>query len=190
MKIELDRLKESVKNNISLADVIRDLNLSKNGATYPKLNRLIKENNIDISHFLPNKSHLIRKYPRDFKKCPICNTQFLEKIGSPRERTVCSKACANTYFKSGKNNPNWKEDDELSNHSVKYRKKFSDLEFICARCGYNEFKCSVQIHHIDENRKNNNKENLIPLCANCHSALHSNKWSLNDIIMVYEANIS
>jgi hypothetical protein len=29
------------------------------------------------------------------------------------------------------------------------------------------------IHHIDENNSNNDPDNLIPLCPNCHARVHS-----------------
>ena len=28
------------------------------------------------------------------------------------------------------------------------------------------------IHHINQNRKDNNKENLLPLCKSCHTKIH------------------
>ena len=58
-----------------------------------------------------------------------------------------------------------------------YRRKFKN--FVCTRCGYDEFKSSVQVHHIDEDRNNNDMTNLILLCSNCHDALHNNCWSLD-----------
>lgn len=51
----------------------------------------------------------------------------------------------------------------------------------CARCGYNEFPCSLQVHHKDSDRDNNNTANLILLCANCHTALRYDRWKLSDI---------
>lgn len=51
----------------------------------------------------------------------------------------------------------------------------------CARCGYNEFPCSLQVHHKDSDRDNNNTDNLILLCANCHTALRYDRWKLTDI---------
>lgn len=64
---------------------------------------------------------------------------------------------------------------------IDYRSLFSPEELICIRCGYDEFESCVHIHHIDENRSNNNKENLIPLCANCHYGLHRGCWSIGDL---------
>jgi len=51
----------------------------------------------------------------------------------------------------------------------------------CKRCGYNEFAGSLHVHHMNKNRYNNNISNLIVLCANCHRALHHNRWELEDI---------
>ena len=51
----------------------------------------------------------------------------------------------------------------------------------CARCGYNEFKGSLHIHHVDGNHDNNNTNNLIVLCANCHAGVHHGKWNLSEI---------
>lgn len=61
-----------------------------------------------------------------------------------------------------------------------YRNIFSVEELVCHRCGYCEFSCAIDIHHKDKNRLNNRKENLIPLCANCHRGLHNNEFSLGD----------
>lgn len=59
-----------------------------------------------------------------------------------------------------------------------YRSKFTKEELACNRCGYKEFSCAVDIHHIDRDTTNNNINNLIPLCSNCHKSLHFKKWTL------------
>lgn len=51
----------------------------------------------------------------------------------------------------------------------------------CKRCGYNEFKCCLQVHHMDKDKTNNDTSNLILLCINCHRSLHYNRWKLEDI---------
>jgi len=43
-------------------------------------------------------------------------------------------------------------------------------------CGHSCCKCGrpfVQIHHIDEDKTNNDPDNLIPLCKLCHAEVHS-----------------
>ena len=61
-----------------------------------------------------------------------------------------------------------------------YRNTFKG-DLVCKRCGYDEFGCGVEVHHIDLNNKNNKKENLMPLCAPCHRALHNKLWDLGEL---------
>ena len=51
----------------------------------------------------------------------------------------------------------------------------------CARCGYNDFKRLLHVHHKDGNHKNDEPDNLIVLCNRCHNHLHYGKWKLSDI---------
>ncbi len=51
---------------------------------------------------------------------------------------------------------------------------FEKYENKCARCGWKQVnvytnKIPLEIEHIDGNYKNNDEENLILLCPNCHS---------------------
>ncbi len=40
----------------------------------------------------------------------------------------------------------------------------------CVACGFNRI---VELHHLDGDKDHNSKENLIPLCPNCHKMIHS-----------------
>jgi len=53
---------------------------------------------------------------------------------------------------------------------IDYREHaFKHFEPKCSRCGYDEYKEALEVHHIDENRQNNKSENLTILCRNCHA---------------------
>lgn len=49
-------------------------------------------------------------------------------------------------------------------------KSFENL-ITCTVCGLSKKK--LEEHHIDKNRKNNNKKNLTKLCSSCHHSLHA-----------------
>lgn len=77
----------------------------------------------------------------------------------------CSTSCANTMnnhlFKTGENHPSYK--------GTNYRQKaFDRYEHKCVVCGYDEDERILEVHHIDEDRSNNDISNLCILCPNCH----------------------
>ena len=45
-------------------------------------------------------------------------------------------------------------------------------DYKCVLCEIQ--KPNLEVHHIDKNIKNNSGVNLVPLCKNCHSAIHKN----------------
>jgi hypothetical protein len=49
--------------------------------------------------------------------------------------------------------------------------KLKTMKGMCEACG----KTGDRIHHIDENKKNHNLDNLVLLCNKCHNILHSNR---------------
>lgn len=51
----------------------------------------------------------------------------------------------------------------------------------CQRCGYHEFRGVIQTHHINHDKTNNEDNNLVALCSNCHDGLHYGLWCLDDI---------
>ncbi|MFH1508696.1 MAG: HNH endonuclease [bacterium] len=70
---------------------------------------------------------------------------------------------------SGENHPQWKYGKYYYLPLMKRKKKM-----ICMKCNEKNKKVLV-VHHIDRNRKNNELENLIWLCRNCHYLVHQYK---------------
>jgi len=54
------------------------------------------------------------------------------------------------------------------------RKAFEIYGRKCSICG--ETNRQIDIHHKDQNRKNNKIENLQVLCASCHAKLHKQQY--------------
>jgi 5-methylcytosine-specific restriction endonuclease McrA len=42
----------------------------------------------------------------------------------------------------------------------------------CNKCGYNEHKQLLEVHHIDNDSSNNDPSNLEILCVMCHRKYH------------------
>ena len=145
------------------AQVLKKLGLCENGATRAYLKKIALQYNVKIP-----KYETPRKYELIEKECPVCGKIFAASKGNKREKTVCSRACSNTYFRSGENNPNFKDGFD---GDKAYRKIcFKHHPKKCCICGFDHI---VEVHHMDCNRENNNPNNLIPLCPNHHRMFHS-----------------
>lgn len=64
--------------------------------------------------------------------------------------------------------------EELVEFKSVRRKIFNERGRKCEICGWQEVNpfskiIPVQVHHINKNRKDNRRENLMVLCPNCHS---------------------
>ena len=98
--------------------------------------------------------------PINIKECVVCSTPIKDYKNS---KGTCSRSCANTYFRSGESNGNWKQDAYQSTCFLHHGKK-------CVIC---EESLIVDAHHLDEDKTNNDPSNLIPLCPNHHRYWHS-----------------
>jgi hypothetical protein len=180
------------KESKSKSDVCKKLGYHINGTGFRKVHKLIDEHNIDISHF-GNGSEKLMKYERITKKCPVCESEFETKKNHKREKTTCSYACANSYFRSGENNPNYRDindydtDTKRDNIRLKYRKIcFDNHQHKCVVC---DEKKVLDVHHFDENYLNNEPDNLIPMCATHHNYLRSPyKGEVEPIVIKYREN--
>ena len=120
------------------------------------------------------------------KVCERCGIEYeiegREKTKKIQNSRFCSISCAN-HRGVGKE---W--ENTHSSRNLGYRKKcFTEWEHKCVLCGYDKI---VDVHHIDENKKNNDITNLIPLCPNHHMELHHKDYKneIKDIIsnLIYE----
>lgn len=160
-------MEEIIKNSKTRAEAIKKIYGFDNGKTREKFESLIVENKIDVSHLRSREL----KYPPVTKVCPVCNTSFETKIGGKEEKTTCSYSCSNSYFRSGINNPNFGKLICNNGSYTHYRTIcFHYHAKECIICGENKI---VSVHHYDNNHKNNDPKNLVPLCPTHHQYVHS-----------------
>lgn len=150
----------------SATDIVKYLGYSANGKRISDVNFIVGKHDIDTSHWTPNGKPKVQSVS---KICPVCGEAFSFFEREPR--TTCSYSCANTLFRSGKDNPNWKDNSDYS-YRIKALKHYGCK---CTKCGYSENKVALAVHHKDRNRFNNSLENLEVLCANCHAIEHYSK---------------
>lgn len=108
--------------------------------------------------------------------CPICKKKFKPT----KNQVTCSTSCANTHFRSGSNNPNYKG----NNYRIIC---FEHHGKSCVVCGEDKI---VEVHHIDENHENNDPHNLMPLCPTHHQYFHSKfRYLVEDKINEWKNNL-
>lgn len=177
----MENIESIIKASFSYSEMCRKLNWSVNSKNTRTLQKYIKDNKINVTHLDPYKVNRDRKlYTPTEKNCPICSKVFIANVGQKREKTVCSRACSNTYFRSGKNNPNWKSpEDKKDYRSICFEAHKKE----CIVCKENLI---VAVHHYDENHDNNSSDNLIPLCPTHHQYWHSKyKYIIEDQVNNY-----
>lgn len=164
-EITEDNFKHICSISTSIKEVITKLGGSDNGKWRSLVRSLSKKFNLDLPKYSGTKWKVITK------ECPVCKKNFETFMGHEREKITCSHSCSNTFFRSGINNGNYK--DEGTN----YRKTCIETHgSACLLCG---FDLVIEAHHIDGNRKNNNQKNLVPLCPNHHRLIHTKKYKKN-----------
>ncbi len=113
-----------------------------------------------------------------FYACATCNNPVWrtpkEFTNSKGKKFFCNKAChaklKNKLWSLGEDHFNWKGGSSVY-REVMLRAK---IKSICRDCGIKDIRVLV-VHHLDENRKNNQIHNLCWLCRNCHYLIHKGK---------------
>lgn len=97
MKVTEEQAKKTLKKAKSKTEWAKLLGFRYlNGKVSKVLDDLCLEYNLDMSHF--DTRHKLRKWALIEKQCPVCNKIFKTQKDHPKEKTVCSHSCSNSYF--------------------------------------------------------------------------------------------
>jgi hypothetical protein len=88
----------------------------------------------------------------------------LEDLSAFKRRKFCSLSCANTR-------------SDLTKHGYSWRAR-KHLKEKCEACGYQR---ALQAHHVDQDIRNNQPENIQTLCKHCHDFWHTTAKRLGKI---------
>lgn len=113
--------------------------------------------------------------PKNLRECVVCNKPIKDY---KKSKGTCSHSCSNIHFASIRNKPeNYKNYRTIC---------FYHHDKKCIICGEDNI---VEVHHYDENNKNNSPENLVPLCPTHHAYMHSRyKVKIEDEVNEYVEN--
>lgn len=128
-----------IKESSSYREVCFKANISVTTGNYDTLKKIVRENNIDISHFK-------RSY---------------EPIGKKREKILTEDVINNKAYISAS-----RLKDRLIAEGIKEH-RCENPE--CNLSEWHGSPIPLQLHHIDGNKLNNKIENIMLLCPNCHS---------------------
>lgn len=107
-------------------------------------------------------------------ECDYCHKKFKRlKSAVSKNYNFCSKTCSNRF-----------KNIEMTNwtNSTDYRRNaFNTYPHKCAICGWDKDERILEVHHINENRNNNDISNLMILCPICHKKLTLHLFTLNEL---------
>lgn len=117
-------------------------------------------------------------------ECKECNKVFYEFRSRVKDKrgVFCSKKCSIEWFKKNcqmEKAPNWIDGRSY----LKYPKEFDIVKneikqrdgYLCQLCYIPCIRKRLGAHHIDYNKMNNNKNNLISLCTGCNSKVNRSR---------------
>jgi len=128
------------------------------------------------------------------KRCKICAGKLRQKhyfcidCGCDLKRSYKAKRCrkCNGINTKGINNPSYIDGRSKEEYGIEFTEELKEQirkrdNYTCQICKLTQnkqekrFKKSLEVHHKDCNKKNQNINNLIALCTSCHLKLHNQK---------------
>lgn len=140
LKYDQDSLKEAVKNSKTMRQVALALKLNESGGTFITLRKKMAEWQIDITHFLGKSINQYQIPHNVISLNDVLNNKVYVRSKSLKEKLI--KAEIFTHKCMGDN------------------------------CDITEWRgrpLTLELDHIDGNKRNNSLTNLRLLCPNCHS---------------------
>ena len=122
--------------------------------------------------------------------CDYCGKEFYRSESRLHTKSglhFCSRECKDIAQRIENNFIEMWPDHYKDGSQVHYRQMaFRNYSHKCNNCGWDEDEYILEVHHIDENRNNNDLKNLMILCPICHRKLTSHKYKLinNKIVKI------
>jgi len=135
-------LEPYVQKVTSIRQLIKSLGLQETGGNYANLKKIVKELDINTSHFTGRQ-------------------------GWSKGRIIGHKHPIEEYF----NGTRFINSDHFKKRLIK-EGYFDHKCYKCNKSEWFDIPIPLELHHIDCNHSNNQLDNLTILCPNCHSYIH------------------
>lgn len=139
-KYSIQEVEAAVASNKSIAGVLRELGLKPIGGNYRTINNIIRNNNIDTSHFTGKGWNVGLKF-----------------------RPKAEVTDATVFVKNSTYNCSWRLRERF-----KKMTGISCCQS-CGLSEWLKKPIALEIHHINGDYHDNRVENLMLLCPNCHA---------------------
>jgi len=115
----------------------------------------------------------LKKIAKKFNHSPQSIANWLRKYNIPI-RTIAE---GRSLVWKGEKNPKWRNWISFEPYGLEFNEELKEQirkrdNYTCQICGKEQEKIKLDVHHIDFNKQNNDKNNLISLCHSCHSKLN------------------
>lgn len=175
---------------------------------YENSNSIITVKCLKHNNIFTTKWENIRRDNRAHHICPICQQEDIDNRYKENQIEVECAYCHNKFIRplskisnsksglyfccrehkdlaqrisSGKEFENIRPEHYGKDSAKDYRSKaFQIYKHECAVCKWKEDEQILQVHHIDKNHENNDINNLIILCPNCHAKITFGRYKLID----------
>lgn len=171
-------------NNVSWKGVKRKKNCIKCNTEFiirksDKLNQIFCSKKC-MRSVLKGENHFL--YQKIIDNCCYCNKEFRITKCKVGKRNFCNRKCADlghSKFIRGNKNGRYVHGKGDSSYPPDWNKRFKSIirerdSNICRLCSMTEKEHGklLCVHHIDYNKENLDKNNLITVCRFCHGKMH------------------
>lgn len=115
--------------------------------------------------------------------CDYCGKHYRKALSKSTKSDYhfCCRACKDNAqrINSGEKFNDLRPDHYSDGKSLYRLRAFEAYPHKCEICDWDEDEDCLEVHHIDENRKNGSLDNLIILCSICHRKLTIGKYYLD-----------
>lgn len=183
------KLSEANKGKQHTEEAKRKMSEAKKGNKYTLGKKRSEESKKRISEAGKGKHfgfHHSEETKRTISKAKKGNKNMIGKHHSEETKRKISEAHIGKY--TGENSPSWQGGKSFEPYSIDWtetlRRSIRERDnYICQLCNRIQGDKAHSIHHINYDKKNNNPQNLITLCINCHSKTNTNREYWENILI-------